>query len=90
MGVVKIKTGSGFVCEVSDQLQDDQELVEIFAGEYPNESYRNADLVKHVLGDQKPKLYEHLKKRDGMVRATAVNQELRDIFAALGEQGKNS
>lgn len=89
MSFKEIKTGSGFVCQVSDQLQDDQELVEILAGEYPNESYRNADLAKHVLGDQKPKLYEHLKKRDGMVRATAVNQELQDIFAALGDQGKN-
>lgn len=88
--MIEVKTESGFVCTVSSSLKDDMELVDILAGEYSNEAYRNSALVRHILGDQKKALYDHVRKTHGMVSVTAVNKELVDIFAALGEQGKNS
>lgn len=88
--MVEIKTESGFVCQLSKDAMDDMELVDIFAGEYPNEALRNSDLAKHLLGDQKNALYEHLRKIHGKVPASAVDQELRDIIRSFGNTGKNS
>ena len=88
--MIEIKTESGFTCQLPKDAMDDMELVDILTGEYPNEAFRNAAVAKHLLGDQKPALYEHLRKIHGKVPATAVETEIRDIFMAFGNRGKNS
>lgn len=88
--MIEIKTESGFVCKLPKDANDDMELVDILAGKYPNEAFRNAALAEHLLGDQKKDLYAHLRKIHGKVPATAVDKELRDIFRGMGEAGKNS
>lgn len=88
--MIRIKTESGFVCELPKDAMDDMELVDIFAGDYPNEAFRNADIAKQLLGDQKKSLYDHLRNIHGKVPATAVDKELREIIRGFGNQGKNS
>lgn len=87
---ITIKTKSGFVCELPEDAMDDMELVDILAGNYINEALRNADIVNHLLGDQKSNLYDHLRQIHGKVPATAVDVELREIIQAFGTAGKNS
>ena len=88
--MIKITTESGFCCELPKDTLDDMELVEILAGEFPNESFRNAKVAQHLLGDQKKNLYEHLREIHGKVPATALDRELRDILMAFGDAAKNS
>lgn len=88
--MVEIKTESGFVCKLPKDALDDMELVDIFAGDYPNEVFRNSAIAKQLLGDKKSDLYDHLRQIYGKVPATAVDQELREIIQAFGNQGKNS
>ena len=88
--MIDIKTTSGFACQLPKDALDDMELVDIFSGEYPNEAFRNSAIAKHLLGDQKCAMYEHLRQIHGKVPATAVEKELRDILQAFGDNGKNS
>lgn len=88
--MIEIKTESGFVCQMPEDAMDDMELVDIFTGEYPNEAFRNSDIAKHLLGNQKKVMYDHLRKIHGKVPASAVDQELREIIQAFGNKGKNS
>lgn len=88
--MIEIKTESGFTCQLPEDAMDDMELVEILAGDYPNEAFRNAAVARHLLGDQKTALYDHLRNIHGKVPATAVDKELRDILHGFGNPGKNS
>lgn len=88
--MIEVKTESGFTCQLPKDAMDDMELVDIFAGDYLNEAFRNSDIAKHLLGNQKMKLYDHLRKIHGKVPASAVDQELREIIQAFGEKEKNS
>lgn len=88
--MIAIKTESGFACQLPKAAMDDMELVDILAGDYPNEAFRNSAIAQHLLGDQKKYLYDHLRQIHGKVPATAVNKELREIIQAFGNSGKNS
>jgi len=85
---MEIKTQSGFVCQLSADVLNDMELVELMAADMP-EAFRVAKVAAQLLGEQKPALYDHVRV-DGRVPVDAVEQEVRDILLALGNQGKNS
>lgn len=89
--LIEITTDSGFNCHLPKDAMDDMELVEMLAAEFSNEAARNAQVARHLLGvEGKNALYEHLRKIHGKVPATALDRELRDIFRAFGDAGKNS
>ena len=53
--------------------------------------YKMSFLVSRILGaKQKKALYDHLRDASGRVPVDAVEREMEDIFAAFGQQGKNS
>lgn len=87
--MIKIKTTSGFCCELPEDALDDMELVDILAGSYANEAFRNRDLANCLLGAKKQDLYNHLRAIHGKVPATAVDTELGEIIQAFGKPGKN-
>lgn len=89
METLKVKTDTGFECKVDKGLADDMEFVELLEKEFSSEAAHNSKIAEYVLGDQKTALYEHLRKIYGRVSIKGLNQELMDIFAALGEAGKN-
>lgn len=86
--MVTIKTESGFECQLPKDALNDMELVELMTEEMP-EAFRTAKVAKLLLGDQKAALYDHVRI-DGRVPVNAVDREIREIFLALGQQGKNS
>lgn len=86
--MIEIKTESGFTCQVAKAALNDMELVEIMTADMP-EVFRIAKVADKLLGKQKQALYDHVRE-DGRVPVDAVEREIRGIFLALGNPGKNS
>ena len=83
-------TRSGFKFCVDENFANDMEIVDILADDNIDDSIRASRIVKKLLpGEQRTALYNHLRK-DGRVPVDAVVAAVQDIFAAMGNQGKNS
>ena len=83
-------TKSGFHFSVGENCLNDMELVDILADDSVDEAFRMSHVVKKLLpGDQRRALYDHLRT-DGRVPVEAVAAAVGDIFAAMGNRGKNS
>ena len=83
-------TRSGFKFCVDENFANDMEIVDILADDSIDDSIRASRIVKKLLpGEQRTALYNHLRK-DGRVPVDAVVTAVQDIFAAMGNQGKNS
>lgn len=88
---MKGTTRSGFAFEVDENAFNDMEVVDVLSSEEMHSTYKMSFLVSRVLGEkQKKALYDHLRDASGRVPVDAVEREMEDIFAAFGNQGKNS
>jgi hypothetical protein len=86
--MLKGKTGSGFEYEVTDAALNDYELVEVLA-EVDTNPLLLPRLVKKLLGEeQKNKLLEHLRTKDGNVPIDSISAEIMEIFQS--GKAKNS
>lgn len=85
------KTKSGFAFSVDESVTNDMEFVDLLADAEMNDGIKMSRVVRRVLGDEQRKaLYDHLRDEKGMVAASAVEEEMEDIFEAFGKKGKNS
>lgn len=85
------KTKSDFTYEISDNVFDNMELVDTIAEATEDDPVAISRLVKLTLGvDQRKKLYDHLRTEDGRVPTEKVFETVGEIFAAFGQQEKNS
>lgn len=81
--MIKGKTKSGFAFEMSEDLLDDFELIELFAKVNDNIMYVG-QLAEKLLGtEQKKALMEHLRGEDGRVKTSDVLAALTDIEDAF-------
>lgn len=88
--MVKGKTKTGFKFEFDELKLDDMEFIEMVAG-VEDDVTLLPKLLNLVLGkEQKQKLYDHLRTEDGRVPTQAVSDAMEEIFAAAGDQVKNS
>ena len=88
--MIRGKTRTGFHFEVDPNAMNDMELVDILADDTMDDAFRMSHVVKRLLpGDQRKALYDHVRV-DGRVPVDKVIAEVEDIFAALGNPGKNS
>lgn len=88
---MKGTTRTGFAFEVDENAFNDMEVVDVLSNEEMHATYKMSFLVSRVLGaKQKKALYDHLRDDSGRVPVDAVEREMEDIFAAFGQQGKNS
>lgn len=86
--MLKGKTKSGFEYEVSDAAMNNYELIEVLA-EVDTNPLLLPSLVTKLLGkEQKNKLLEHLRTKDGNVPIDALSAEIMAIFQ--GGKPKNS
>lgn len=84
------KTKTGFEFSVDKNVMNDMELVDILADDTMDDAFRMSYVVRKLLGrDQRKALYDHVRV-NGRVPVDAVIAEVEDIFAAMGNQGKNS
>lgn len=83
-------TRTGFSFSVDENCMNDMELVDILADASVDEVFRVSHVLKRLLpGDQRGALYDHLRT-DGRVPVESVAAAVEDIFAAMGQAGKNS
>lgn len=82
-------TSSGFSFSLDEKVLDDMELVDTLAEMQEGDPLAISAVVRMVLGDQRRALYDHLRTADGRVPASAVSEEIRQIFDAFGKAGKN-
>lgn len=84
------KTKTGFQFSVDENCMNDMELVDILADDSVDEAFRMSSLLKKLLpGEQRKALYDHVRV-NGRVPVDAVIAEVEDIFASMGNPGKNS
>ena len=87
--MVKIKTSSGFECELDEAFRDDFELLENLVRPDKGDPSVLTDVINGIFGEAKPALYEHCRKENGRVSTMAVMQEVRDVFSSVGGELKN-
>lgn len=86
--MLKGKTKSGFAFDVSDETLNNYELLEALS-EVDENSLKLPRVVDLLLGDQKKKLFDHMRQENGIVPTDAIFNELMEIFQS-GKQTKNS
>ena len=88
---MKGTTRTGFAFEVDENAFNDMEVVDVLSSEEMHVTYKMSFLVNRMLGaKQKKALYDHVRDASGRVPVDSVEREMEDIFAAFGQQGKNS
>ena len=87
--MIKGVTKTGFQFSVDENCMNDMELVDVLADTAMDDAFRMSHVVRKLLpGDQRKALYDHVRV-DGRVPVDAVVAEVEDIFAAMGNNGKN-
>lgn len=88
--MIKGTTKTGFQFSVDENSMNDMELVDVLADPSLDDAFRMSHVVRKLLpGDQRKALYDHVRV-GGRVPVDAVVAEVEDIFAAMGNKGKNS
>lgn len=74
------KTASGFEFKVDEKNLYDYELVELLS-EVDQNPLLLPRLLKQLLGEeQKNRLIEHIREKEGSVPLNAMNEEIAEIF----------
>lgn len=90
---MKIKTKSGFVCDVDERKAKDWRFAKLLAKADEDSSAISAisDMVTYLLGeDGESKLMEHVKDKDGFIPSSDVIAEFKEIMKLCGESVKKS
>lgn len=86
----KGKTRSGFEFEVDADVMDDMYMIEAIADTMNDNPIALSKVCTMLFGkEQKERLYKHLEDEKGKVRVEKIGEEIVDVFASFGEQGKN-
>lgn len=89
--IKKIKTASGFECEIDSTSLADMELLdailEVESAEGNNKLIYYNKIMKKLLPEEtKQRLYDHIRTDSGRVPPEAFEKELLDIFAELDKK----
>ncbi len=83
-------TSSGFKFEIDEQDLNDMEFIELMADAEEN-PLKYPKMLERMLGkEQKKKLYDHVRTKEGQVPPDAIDKEVEEIFILAGEDAKNS
>ena len=89
-GLVRGTTSSGFAFSLPADAADNMELIDALADAMDDNPVAISRVCRLFLGDETRKaLYDHLRESDGRVPTGAVMDDLKEIFSAFGEAGKN-
>ncbi|WP_289840347.1 hypothetical protein [Faecalibaculum rodentium] len=84
------KTQSGFEYTLDRDYSKDWEMMEMLMDVESN-PLKLIPIVKQVLGpEQYPKFKEHCRRKDGVVDAEMITEELMEIIAGGPEKAKKS
>lgn len=83
-------TKSGFKFKIDERRLDDMEFMELLAS-VDEEPLKLPELIETMLGaEQKKKLYDHLRTKDGRVPIQKTTDIVGEIMNIAGEDTKNS
>ena len=86
----KIKLASGISLNIDDNVLNNMELLDTLVAMDEGDWHAMSQTMSMILvPEEKKKLYDHLRNEKGVVQIDAVSGALKDIFEALGAQGKN-
>ena len=81
-GIIRGTTSSGFNYTLKKDNLDDYELLEVLAEIDAGKEQLYPKMIKMFLGeDQKEKLKEHLRNKDGKISTVAMFNEVSEIFS---------
>lgn len=80
-------TKSGFVFNIRKERLDNMELIDALA-ELETDPLQISNVITLMLGDEKKKLYDHVRTEEGFVPIEKVEKELSEIFE-LSQEIKN-
>lgn len=87
---MKSVTKSGFEFEIDDECLDDYELLEDLCEIDNGNNAKIVEVVDRILGkEQKDRLKDHLRGKNGRVTATKMGEAIEEIMKAT-KAGKNS
>lgn len=88
---MKGKTTSGFTYTIADEARDDMELLDALIDLDDNKISGLKRAITRLLGEeQKQALYEHCRSDKGIVLASKVMAEVKEIMDNLPTETKNS
>lgn len=92
---MKIKTKSGFVCDVDEMKAADWDFVDALVDcESPDPDKRviaSRNCIKFLLGtDGAAALADHVKDENGIKNIAKMLEEFREILSLIGEKSKKS
>lgn len=79
----------GFSLEIDDKKLDDYELMEALTDIDKGKAARITDAVDILLGEEKSRLFEHIREEKGYVSMEVVQNALLEVITGL-KNGKNS
>lgn len=84
------KLECGFKYSVDPAVLDDMELVDALAEAQAEDPTQISVVVKKILGpDQRKKLYDFMREKDGRVPVQKVTDAVQEIIESVGQEGKN-
>lgn len=86
----KVKTRSGFECEVDENVLNDMEIIDLALEadeDEQNQLIIYGKLIRKILPDDtKKRLYDHIRDESGRVPPDALLSELTDMFNDINKK----
>lgn len=83
--MIKVKTESGFECEINENVLDDAEILDVFVELDDGNPVHITTAVKKILRDDYKRLYDHIRTEDDRVPLTALAAEMAEIVSKASE-----
>ena len=83
--MIKVKTESGFECEINENVLDDAEILDVFVELEDGNPVHITTAVKKILRDDYKRLYDHIRTGDDRVPLTALAAEMAEIVSKASE-----
>ena len=87
---MKGKLKNGFEFDIDEKALDNMELIDAMAEAQDDNPAKFSKAILLLLGkDERDRLYDHIREKDGRVPIQSVADSFVEIFQILGDQGKN-
>ena len=87
---MKGKLKNGFEFDIDEKALDNMDLIDAMAEAQDDNPAKFSKAILLLLGkDERDRLYDHIREKDGRVPIQSVADSFVEIFQILGDQGKN-
>ena len=84
---MKVKTTTGFECEINTEAMNDMEILELVVRIDEGDALAYSPFLTKLLGkENKARLYDHVREADGRVPIEKVAAEVGEILEQAGEK----